>query len=266
MARDLRPTGVNVLGDLAWGSHVCLFYETRQDLLDVSARYLAAGLEAGEFCVWIVSEPLSIAEGETALRQSVPAFERHRSAGSIEILPADNWYLTAERRLDWQRILDSLQDKLRIVRQRNYAGLRVSSNAPASDTERICFAEYEHAVDGALDGREILVLCTYSLMQSRALDVFDVAREHQISIARRKGAWQFIEAAERRVWAPSLTPREREVVTWVAQGKTAVEIAKILGIAKRTVDEHMHAAMRKLGAANRAQAVAIALRSRMIDI
>jgi LuxR family transcriptional regulator, quorum-sensing system regulator BjaR1 len=65
---------------------------------------------------------------------------------------------------------------------------------------------------------------------------------------------------------PALTPREREVLAWVANGKSAWEIGEILSIAKRTVDEHAQTAFRKLGAVNRTQAVAIALRERIIDL
>ena len=62
-----------------------------------------------------------------------------------------------------------------------------------------------------------------------------------------------------------LTAREREVLTWAAQGKSASQISQALRISKRTVDEHTQTAARKLGAANRTQAVAIALRDRIID-
>lgn len=65
---------------------------------------------------------------------------------------------------------------------------------------------------------------------------------------------------------PQLTPREREVLLWTAHGKSAWEIGEILGIAKRTVDDHAQSAFHKLGAANRTQAVAIAVRERLIDI
>src|SRR4029078_8105742 len=47
---------------------------------------------------------------------------------------------------------------------------------------------------------------------------------------------------------PPLTPREREVLPWSAQGKSAWEIGTILSVGKRTVDEHAQTAMRKLGA------------------
>lgn len=63
-----------------------------------------------------------------------------------------------------------------------------------------------------------------------------------------------------------LTPRECEVLTWIANGKSAWEIGEILKISKRTVHEHAQAAFHKLGAANRTQAVAIAVRDRIIDL
>jgi LuxR family transcriptional regulator, quorum-sensing system regulator BjaR1 len=69
----------------------------------------------------------------------------------------------------------------------------------------------------------------------------------------------------RRARSP-ITPRERETLTLAAAGKKAREIAKLLGINKRTVDEHLEAAKRKLGATNRTQAVAIALCDGDIDV
>ncbi len=63
---------------------------------------------------------------------------------------------------------------------------------------------------------------------------------------------------------PQLTAREREVLTWAANGKSAWETGEILCIAKRTVDEHMQTATRKLGAVNKTQAVALALTRNLI--
>ena len=56
-----------------------------------------------------------------------------------------------------------------------------------------------------------------------------------------------------------LTARESEVLRWVANGKSAWEVGEILHITKRTVDEHVQTAVRKLGAVNRTHAVALAL-------
>ena len=57
-----------------------------------------------------------------------------------------------------------------------------------------------------------------------------------------------------------LTSREREIITWIAAGKTDDEIATILSIGQATVTTHTKNAMQKLGATRRAQAVMQAVR------
>lgn len=58
-----------------------------------------------------------------------------------------------------------------------------------------------------------------------------------------------------------LTPREREVLTWAAAGKSAWETSTILGISEATVITHLENIRRKLNVANPTQAVVAALRS-----
>jgi LuxR family transcriptional regulator, quorum-sensing system regulator BjaR1 len=63
-----------------------------------------------------------------------------------------------------------------------------------------------------------------------------------------------------------LSDREREILILSAAGKSAGEIADVLGITKRTIDFHITAAMRKLGASNKTHAVALALAQRLIQL
>jgi LuxR family transcriptional regulator, quorum-sensing system regulator BjaR1 len=63
----------------------------------------------------------------------------------------------------------------------------------------------------------------------------------------------------------SLTPREREILTLVANGKSTWEIGETLHISGRTVKEHIKHLCRRLGAVTRAQAVMIAVRDRIIQ-
>lgn len=64
--------------------------------------------------------------------------------------------------------------------------------------------------------------------------------------------------------AVKLTAREREVLSWAAEGKTSDDISAILHITRRTVEEHFVTAGRKLGSCNRTHAVAIAIRGKLI--
>jgi DNA-binding CsgD family transcriptional regulator len=65
---------------------------------------------------------------------------------------------------------------------------------------------------------------------------------------------------------PVLSAREREVLDWLKQGKSSWDISMILSISERTVNFHVHNIMRKLGAMNRPQAVAVAARLGLIEI
>jgi len=62
-----------------------------------------------------------------------------------------------------------------------------------------------------------------------------------------------------------LNEREVEVLTWVARGKTSVEIAQIVGLTKRTIDFHIDNARAKLGATTRTEAVIKAATGRLIE-
>jgi transcriptional regulator EpsA len=57
----------------------------------------------------------------------------------------------------------------------------------------------------------------------------------------------------------SITAREREILQWVRDGMSNQQISEKLGISALTVKNHVQKILRKLGAANRAQAVAKAM-------
>jgi LuxR family transcriptional regulator, quorum-sensing system regulator SdiA len=52
-----------------------------------------------------------------------------------------------------------------------------------------------------------------------------------------------------------LTARQREVLEWVGDGKTMLDIAAILGVAPATVEKHLRLAREALGVETTAQAV-----------
>ena len=63
-----------------------------------------------------------------------------------------------------------------------------------------------------------------------------------------------------------LTPREREVLELLAKGLQNKEIAAVLHIGERTAKFHVSALMRKLGAGNRTEAVALAAQQGLITV
>ena len=64
----------------------------------------------------------------------------------------------------------------------------------------------------------------------------------------------------------TLSDREIEVLTWVAEGSSNKVVAIRLGISEDTVKNHMRAILAKLGASDRTHAVTIAIRRGFLDL
>jgi DNA-binding NarL/FixJ family response regulator len=78
----------------------------------------------------------------------------------------------------------------------------------------------------------------------------------------------FIEEVQHADEAPTTTPlskREKEILQMVANGSTTKEVARDLGISPHTVKTHLERIFEKLGANDRAQAVAIAIRTGLVQ-
>src|SRR5689334_19428804 len=89
----LRKAGLEVLGYMGWGTHCCHFFQTQQDVLETLLPFFQAGLEANEFCLWVIDEPLTIQTARRALKQGIPAGDRYLRDGSMQLVSARRWYL-----------------------------------------------------------------------------------------------------------------------------------------------------------------------------
>ncbi len=82
------------------------------------------------------------------------------------------------------------------------------------------------------------------------------ATERQMVLGRASQASSIGQPAQR---ITPITEREREILLWVRDGLSNQQISEKLGISALTVKNHVQKILRKLGAANRAQAVAKAM-------
>ncbi len=196
MENGKRPSGIECVGDVPWGTHLCQFYESKQDLVDVLTSYFRAGLESNEFCIWITSEPLTAEMAEAAAREAIPGFDRYLQKGQIEILSYDDWYLQGGI-FDAQRVLGGWVEKLNRALAKGYAGLRLTGNTLWLDRALWeDFVHYEEQIDGVISNLPVIALCSYSLQRCSGSDVLDVLRNHRYALIRRRGDWELVESSE----------------------------------------------------------------------
>ncbi len=195
MATEMRKTGLDVVGDMPWGSHFCLFYETNADLLETLVCYCKAGLESQEFCLWVVAEPLTGEDARHALKRAVPDLDQYLADHSIEIVTARDWYLQ-DGTFDLNRVISGWNEKLARASARGYAGVRVTGDtAWLEKKDWRDFCEYEDSLNQAVANQRLAVLCTYPLAACGAAEILDVVRTHQFAVTKRRGSWDVIETA-----------------------------------------------------------------------
>src|ERR1700756_674669 len=195
MHTEMRKTGVDVVGDMPWGTHFCLFYETSADLLETLVSYCKAGLESQEFCLWVVAEPLTSEDATRALERAVPKLDQYLGDQSIEIVAARDWYLQ-DGKFELDRVISGWNEKLARAAGRGYAGVRVTGDtAWLEKKDWKDFCEYEESLNHAIAGQRLAVLCTYPLAACGAAEILDVVRTHQFAVTKRRGTWDVIETA-----------------------------------------------------------------------
>ncbi|MDQ1275714.1 MAG: hypothetical protein QG610_1289, partial [Euryarchaeota archaeon] len=191
----MRKSGIDIVGDIPWGTHFCQFYQTKEDLKDVLVPYFKAGLKNNEFCMWITSEPLDVEEAKEALRRDVPDIDFYLEKGQIEIIPYTHWYMH-EGVFDSKRILEGWVEKLNNALKNGYDGLRLSGNTFwLEKRDWDSFVDYEEEIDKVLGNYRMIALCTYSLERCNSTEIIDVVVNHQFSLIKKEGEWEQIESS-----------------------------------------------------------------------
>ena len=125
MDQNMRNSGIDIIGNVPWGTHFCQFYQTKEDLVDILVPYFKTGLENNEFCMWVTSQPLEVDEAKEALRRAVPDLDIYLEKGQIEIIPYTHWYVK-EGVFDSNRVLNGWVEKLNQALANGYDGLRIN--------------------------------------------------------------------------------------------------------------------------------------------
>lgn len=275
MATVFRNSGIPFIDEVNWGSHLCAFYETREDLFETVMGYFAAGIDANEMCVWAMPDKMRLDGEQNRLRDMFPRFDDHAESGRLRFVTATDRYKVAGQfdadAFDafWAALLDE-------ALARGHDGLRISGEALwLARQPRADVPTSTRCIERLLTDRPMIVLSTYDLAASRAADLLDAVRAHHPVVARRDGDWQPVDAAalprngiavrdveaaitrmQSHLQGPAqLTDRERKVFALLITGASSKEVARDLGISPRTVDFHRGNIIEKLGARNTADAI-----------
>jgi hypothetical protein len=176
--------------DLPWGSHVCQFYNRKEDLVKMLVPYFKQGLERNEACVWLVGE-LTVKEARDALAAVVPDLEHYIAKGQMQILHYTEFYTNADGTV---KPADQLSDQFEgvgsSVRAKGFAGLRASGSVGWVDSEDAMarFMDYETKVNCAIQGSRMMAVCTYPYRAASLCRCRELIHNHGKFYVKR-GEW-----------------------------------------------------------------------------
>ncbi|MFC1613101.1 MEDS domain-containing protein [Patescibacteria group bacterium] len=193
-----RKSGIDITGDIPWGAHLCQFYQTKEDLLDILVPYFKTGLENNEFCMWVVSDPLTVEAVTKSLKKAVKDLDDYIKKGQIEILDYSQWYIKSGK-FEADKVLQSWVEKEQEAIKKGFVGLRLTGNTfwlEKNDWKK--FVDYEAMVNNAIGKYKMIGICTYSLDKCGATEIIDVVNNHGIALIKRESKWECIESIERK--------------------------------------------------------------------
>jgi len=190
---QMRRIGIPGIDRAAWVDHICVFFYSKTELLRLTVPYIKAGLEDGEFCMWITGEPVNEVEAFQALEQVVPNAADYLAQKQLEILPHTQWYLSSGV-FDADMVLQNWASKARHAEAKGFAGIRITGNPFWLRTEQDWsqFGKYEKAVTNTIQHEHVIALCTYPGYICQREDIHRVLSAHRSTLFARNDKWQHL--------------------------------------------------------------------------
>ena len=184
-----RILGLEVIKKVPWGTHLCFFYDSIDDYLDIIKPYIKTGLENNEFCSWIVPKNLETEKALEILQTAIPNLNYYQQKGQIEVFCYSEFYLN-KGRFDGDAIIRDWEKKLHSALSAGFDGLRIEGDLSWVGTNRWkSFIEYGHKMGNVITNKKILALCSFQLNKIGAREIIDVIDNHQFSLIRRNAKW-----------------------------------------------------------------------------
>ncbi|MFM0549517.1 MEDS domain-containing protein [Paraburkholderia sediminicola] len=183
MTTGTRKSGFPALGALPWGSHLCHFYESRSELLSVTADFLHAGLANREAAVWVAPALLGPDKARYMLTRTAPALADYIDAGQLQILDGAQIYSSPKTGFNGGATVGLWSKAINDALGRGFEGLRVAGDAVCNETtDWVALLDYEASLKEKLAARPIIGLCTYCVQKLRTAQTREIERLHDAKI------------------------------------------------------------------------------------
>lgn len=190
-----RRIGIPGVDNIPWGEHLCVFFNSKEELLSLTVPYVKAGLEDNECCIWITGDPVTEKDAFQALEEVLPDAHQYLAKQQLEILPSAHWYLPSGRKFDMQIVLDNWKYRVHRAEADGFDGIRITGNPVWLQNEEdwIQFARFEEIVHERIKSEKVVALCTYPVWICQGHNVRRTLASHTAALLSNNDQWRRLE-------------------------------------------------------------------------
>jgi PAS domain S-box-containing protein len=184
MDRRLRNSGVNIIGDISWGTHIGQLYSSKEDFFQTGVTYIQSGLINNELCIWIYSDNTTYEEIKEKLSEYVDDVDSYLQRGQLKIIHYSQWYIK-DNSFNEVRINKQWTDLVKQAVDSGCDGLRaIADTAWLEKSFYRTFLHYERSVNRYISELPFIVICLYDANKVDAFAIAEIIKNHSYVITK----------------------------------------------------------------------------------
>jgi hypothetical protein len=181
--RDVRDGG----GEDEMSKHTCLYYESRENLLEFIVPFFEQGLRLNELCVWIVPESMGTEGAKVVLGERIKNWDAWIEKAQFELADHKDFY-GGSGAFNKNMPLENIAQKEEYALKQGFSGLRGSGDLSwLQEKDRGEFFAYERDLDELISRKKMMALCTFPVGKFDASEIFTLNLSHGISVRKKDG-------------------------------------------------------------------------------
>lgn len=193
---ELRKTGIELIGDVPWGTHISQVYSAKDDFFKTSIPFIQKGLSNNELCIWIYSSNTDEDEIRSTIKKSVPDVDSYIKKGQLKILPYTEWYVK-EDSFNEVRINKQWVDLIEYCVRSGYDGMRaVADTSWLEKSYSRKFAEYEKNINKLVSELPFIVICLYDSNKIGISEFSEIVSNHGYVVLKDNGGFKVLKNVE----------------------------------------------------------------------